>query len=147
MDISVERPGAVHRDVYALIEQFRDKTRPHLRIDAALALEDLGDVRAVSALVEGLFDSDPEIRKYSAKALITFRSVRSVDALIERLNDRNEDPETRRFAVESLRKIKGFRATAALAGYQDEISSGMPAIPGGDARCEEVCTRASSTAR
>jgi HEAT repeat protein len=144
MDIQVERPEAIHRNVYALMEQLGDKNHPQLRVNAAQALEDLGDVRAVSALIEGLSDDDPEVRKYSAKALVKFRSVRAVDALIERLKDRNECWATRRFAAESLQKTKGFRATAALAQYQSEISSDMPAIPEGNALFEEACREGSS---
>jgi HEAT repeat protein len=118
------RPGLVYREVYTLIEQFRNKADLWGRVRAASALADLGDPRGVSALIEGLGDDEPEVRKSAAKALARLPSVRAVDALIERMMDRNECLIIRMFAAESLRKTKGFRAMAALAAYQSEMNAG-----------------------
>jgi HEAT repeat-containing taxis protein len=120
--------GSNGRDVYSIIEQFGDRTDQERRIRAASALGELGDPRAVSALIEGLRDSDPEVRKHAARALLALRSVRAVDALVERLKDSNECWITRRLAAESLRRIKGYRAMAALADYQKELETGTIAV-------------------
>ncbi|MCC7565443.1 MAG: HEAT repeat domain-containing protein [Methanomicrobiaceae archaeon] len=134
MIAKMETPKPMRRDVYDLIGELGGMQPQERRIRAMQDLEALGDPRAVSVLIETLRDADPEIRKHSAKALIAFRSVRSVDALIETLMNGDEWWITRRYAALALGRIQGYRATAALARYQNE------AVPGGRAAPEEART-------
>jgi HEAT repeat protein len=122
--MKMERPEMKNQDVYNWIEQLRDTSYPQGRIRAIQALEDLDDPRAVTALIDGLRDNQPEIREHAAKAFVKLRSVRAVDALIERLNDPDERGITRRFAAESLGKIQGARAMEALARFQTNQDPG-----------------------
>lgn len=122
--MKMERPELKNQDVYIWIEQLKDTSYPQGRISAIQALEDLDDPRAVTALIEGLRDDQPEVREYSAKAFVKLRSVRAVDALIERLNDPGESWITRSYAAEALRKIQGARAMEALAHFQTNQDPG-----------------------
>lgn len=123
--MNVEKFGAIRQDVFALIEQFRDKSFPMRRIHAAQALEELRDRRAVAALIEGLRDDSVNIRKFSAKALLKLADARAAGALVERLRDRNEHWMTRRYAAIALGKIQGARAREALLELFDEADPGV----------------------
>ena len=116
---------AILVDVHVLIQQLRDTNYPKRRVRAAIALEEINDPRAVSALIEGLQDEDAELRKYSAKALVRLQSIRSVEALIEILRNPDEHWLTRKYAAEALGKIRGPRAIAAL---NETLSDAEPAV-------------------
>jgi HEAT repeat protein len=123
--MNVEKFGTIQQDVFALIEQFRDKSYPMRRIRAAQALEELRDRRAVDVLIEGLRDDSVNIRKFSAKALLKLADAKAAGALIERLRDRNEHWMTRRYAAIALGKIQGTRAKAALLEFLNEADPGV----------------------
>jgi len=123
--MNVERFGTMQKDVNALMEQFRDKSYPMRRIQAAQALEELRDKRAVSVLIEGLRDEGVNIRKFSAKALLKLYDPTATGALIERLRDRNEHWMTRRYAALALGKIKGTRAQEALLEFLNDTDPGV----------------------
>lgn len=87
------------------------------RIDAFIektveSLGNLGDQRAIEALVDGLKDEFFQVRQESAMGLAYVAEVYAVDALIEALKDENE--EVRRAASRSLGWFGNNRAIIPL---------------------------------
>lgn len=81
------------------------------KMSACKALGQLGDARAVPALIEMIKDSYWDVRKSVAKALEQSGSA-AVPALIEAL--KNNDRDVRRYAAEALGQISDVRAVPAL---------------------------------
>jgi HEAT repeat protein len=81
--------------VRPLIEALQDPHLPPnldveycLRVDAALALADIGDLQATEPLIRALqTDAECRVRSYAAVALRRLRDQQAVDALIGALRD------------------------------------------------------------
>jgi HEAT repeat protein len=82
------------------------------RAGVARALGEIGDAKAVDALIETLKDEDSYVRSSVAEALGKIRNARSVHALIEALRDRDSD--VRRSVAWALGEIGDARAVDAL---------------------------------
>ena len=86
---------------------------------SAEILGNLGDRRAVPALIQALGSSDIVLRMEAAMALMKIRDPSAVPALIEAMQ--KSDPSTRYFAADALGCIGDPRATEALiAALKDE---------------------------
>jgi hypothetical protein len=83
-----------------------------IRGDAARALGEIGDTRAVEPLIQALRDTDNYVRREAADALGWIQDVRAVDPLIQSLKD--EDEFVRGLAAFSLGIIKDARTTDSL---------------------------------
>jgi len=99
-------------NVKGLIRALKYPKSPLVRKSAATALGDLGDERAVEALIEALKDEDNFVRKMAATACGKIRGRKAVEPLIEALAD--DDPFVRERATESLGKIGDDRAIDPL---------------------------------
>ncbi len=106
-----ERPGT--DGIYRYIEEL-EGGEPPVRIQAAVALGESQDPRAVRPLVKFCEDEDAELRRTVVEALCMLESVRSVGALVERLKDRTEDGITRRRAADALGAIRSYSAIDGL---------------------------------
>ena len=96
-----------------------------IRREAAVALFDLNDTRAVEPLIEALNDPDAEVRANAASALGWLKDIRAVDALIEKLSD--EDPVVRSIVAISLGVINDSRAAEPLIRALDDENSSVQA--------------------
>ena len=83
-----------------------------LRKNVAIALGQIGDARAVDALIAALGDPADEVRMWSARSLGEIKDPRATEALVLLVNDRNN--AVRREALIALGKIKEPRAVGAL---------------------------------
>jgi len=93
-----------------------------VRSGAASILGDIGDVRAVDALVHALSDDQWRVRHSALRALGKVGGARALGAFIEALRD--EDPSIRLTAVEALGRVAGARAAHALIeALRDEDAS------------------------
>ncbi|MCS7173246.1 MAG: tRNA epoxyqueuosine(34) reductase QueG [Armatimonadetes bacterium] len=97
----------LHLDEETYLERFRGSAlrrakRQGLRRNAAVALGNLRDPRAVPALVEALRDADPIVRGHAAWALGRIRGPEAEAALRARL-EVEEDPAVREELQEALR--------------------------------------------
>jgi predicted Zn-dependent protease len=81
---------------------------------AAEALGNLGDLRAVEPLINALSVQHWRVRCSAAQALGRLRDPRAVDALIALVNRRNIDMTSRLAAAEALGNIGDQRAVAPL---------------------------------
>ncbi|MGA7075782.1 MAG: HEAT repeat domain-containing protein [Halobacteriota archaeon] len=91
------------RDVDGLIKALGYKKDSGVRRDAAEALGEVGDSRAVEPLVWALNDEDSLVRRDAAGTLKKIGDSRAVEPLIRALND--EDTYVRRDAEEALDKL------------------------------------------
>ena len=97
-----------------LIIALSDAARPEFaRINAATALGEIGDMRALEPLIAALRDETPAIRLAAVGALGDLNDPRSVEALLAALDD--DIPEVRRSAILALSAIGGEGVFAALA--------------------------------
>lgn len=101
------------RNVKALIKALRYTRNSDVRKNAASALGDLGDERAVEPLIEALKDEDKYVRKSAAEASGKLGDERLVEPLIEALND--EDWFVQEKAAAALGKMGDTRAIGPLA--------------------------------
>jgi len=83
-----------------------------LRKNVAIALGQIGDARAVDALIAALGDPADEVRMWSARSLGEIKDPRATEALVLLVNDKNN--AVRREALIALGKIKDPRAVGAL---------------------------------
>jgi HEAT repeat protein len=74
-----------------------------VRMDAAIALGEIGDVRAVNPLIEVLADPDYRVRREAARGLGEIGDARAVDPLIKTLSDKER--RVREVAIKSLEKL------------------------------------------
>jgi HEAT repeat protein len=101
-------------DVEGLIKILKDSKDKFARWEAAEALGEIGDKRAVDPLIEALNDKKPLIRWKAAEALGEIKDKRAVDPLIEALKGEDEDWCVRKTAAEALGKIGDKRAVEPL---------------------------------
>src|SRR5260221_1818364 len=83
-----------------------------MRVRAAEALGDLGNLRAVEPLIAALRDAHPRVRQFCAEALGTLGDVRAIDPLIDMLEDKSAN--VRGSASISLGQLGGVRALPRL---------------------------------
>jgi len=84
-----------------------------VRADAALALGNIGDLRAVGPLIAVLKDKSSRVRENAASSLGKIGDVRAVDPLLESLKD--EDEGVRAQSALALGDIGDSRAVGRLA--------------------------------
>ena len=84
----------------------------HVRCDAAVALGEIGDERAVEPLIEALKDKIASVRRAAAQALGEIGDKHAVRPLIQMLKDRSV--LARRASVEALGKIGDKRVVEPL---------------------------------
>jgi HEAT repeat protein len=99
--------------VEPLIEELYNRS-PLERRQAAQALGEIGDPRAVPHLIDVLQDKDPLIRRHAVEALGKIRDKRAVPALITVLDGREEPSFIRTAAAGSLGLIEDPAAVPAL---------------------------------
>jgi HEAT repeat protein len=99
---------------------------PDLRMQAALALGEQRDARAVKALVNALNDDDTNVRYHAIEALGKLKAVDAVDALAEVAESR--DFFLSFAALEALTKIGDARIASRIAPLMDEEFLRDPAI-------------------
>ena len=100
------------RDVKGLIRALQYEKSCSVRRDAAVALGEIKDKRAVEPLISALGDGDRDVREASAKALINIGRP-AVDFLIKALD--SDDSNVRKEAVKVLGEIKDERAIEPLS--------------------------------
>lgn len=88
---------------------------PDTRGHAAIALREIGDVRAFESLLACLKDEAWQVRGYAAYALGRYRDARAVEPLLTCLReDANEHCSVRNWIVQSLGEIGDPRAVETL---------------------------------
>lgn len=109
-------PDPQHLVVEPLINAL-SHTDSKIRYQAARALGDRGDSRAVKPLIRSLEDKDSAVRSFSATSLGQLRDVRAVEPLAKRLND--PDDFVRAYVALALGALRDTRAVDPLL-YQLE---------------------------
>jgi HEAT repeat protein len=112
---------AARKDVTALVDQLVTAARDsnwQVRENAARALGDAGDNRAVETLITLLQDSEGEVRKNAAWSLGEIGDSRAAEPCIAMLND--SDPKVRSAAAETLGKIGDGSAVKPLIAAHKE---------------------------
>lgn len=94
----------MRKDVDGLIKVLATGKHPESREEAAEALGDLRDPKAVEPLIAALKDRDAEVREGAAEALGKIGDRRAVEALTEALNDPRHD--VRKKAERSLEYLR-----------------------------------------
>jgi HEAT repeat protein len=108
-----------------LLELLKD-AEPDLRMQAALALGEQGNDRAVGGLLKALSDADTNVRYHAIEALGKLKATEAVDALLEIAESR--DFFLSYAALEALEKIGDARVAPKMAPFlEDEFLRG-PAI-------------------
>ena len=98
------------------------KTWSVRRYVAAWALGEIGDTRAIPALVAALGDRDIEVAKYAARSLIKFGK-EATDPLLKALEDPSE--QTRHYAVRALGEIQDPRSADTLLALAGRVDRGV----------------------
>ena len=99
-----------------LIGALKDKN-PHVRVLAAVALEELENPKAVEALIAALKDENLDVQSSAARALGEINDTRAVDPLIAALKDKK--PEVRGTAAVALGEIGDKKATMPLVAASE----------------------------
>jgi HEAT repeat protein len=94
------------------------KTWPVRRYVAAWALGEIGDARAIPALVAALGDRDIEVAKYAARSLVKFGR-EATGPLLEALE--GPSGQTRHYAVRALGEIQDPRSADTLLGMTGKV--------------------------
>jgi HEAT repeat protein len=116
--------------VEPLINALKDNDKD-VRRGAAIALGEIGDVRAVEPLINALKDNDKRVRSEAVIALGEIGDVRAVEPLINALED--NDGNVRIGAVKALCKIGNIKTAEKVINYifdraEDIISSSVSVI-------------------
>lgn len=124
------------RNVEGLIKALSYEKDPDVREDAASALGEIGNSKAVEPLIKALEDSGNVVRRYAAEALGKIGDKRAVEPLIKALKDSHykvcnnaadSDYRMRDSAAEALGKIGDKRAFELLIRTHLRVSSCLPA--------------------
>lgn len=99
---------------------------PNLRMQAALALGEQRDARAVGALIKALKDEDANVRYHAIEALGKLKVVDAVDALVEIAESR--DFFVGFVALEALAKIGDARIAPRMVPLLDDELLREPAV-------------------
>lgn len=91
------------RDVDGLIKVLGSGKHPESREEAAEALGEIRDPKAVDPLIAALRDRDAEVREEAAKSLGMIGDRKAVEPLNEALKD--VDPKVRREAEQALARL------------------------------------------
>jgi hypothetical protein len=108
------------RDVDGLVKALSYKKDTDVQRAAVKALGNLGDTRAVDALITALKDEDLWVKRHAVEALIKIRGEYTVDKLIVALNQ--ENAWVKEQAAEILGKIGDARAVEALIDVLDRYA-------------------------
>ena len=108
-----------------LLELLKD-AEPDLRMQAALALGEQHDARAVEGLIEALNDEDTNVRYHAIEALGKLRAAEAVDALVEIAESR--DFFLAFAALEALAKIGDARIAPKVVPFLEDEFLREPAI-------------------
>ncbi len=101
--------------VNKLIKTLKDDNR-RVRECSAVALTELGDVRAIDPLIEALNDNEMSVRRYVAQSFLFLplpQAAKAVNPLIHALKE-DEDYGVRYEAARSLGRLGGEKAIKAL---------------------------------
>ncbi len=123
--------------VDALVAAMKDPDAD-VRWQAANALGDIKDTRAVPPLIEAL--QVKELNWHAARSLGEIKDTRAVEPLIAALNDK--DPEFREQVVLSLGDIKDPRAVAPLIDLLKAPALKDPALMGPDSKVRNAAAAA-----
>jgi HEAT repeat protein len=85
---------------------------PFVRAEAVQVLGEVGDSRALGALIAALRDDNVFVRAYAAEALGKLKDEKTAEALISLLKD--EEIFVQFYAIEALAELKAERAVDAL---------------------------------
>jgi HEAT repeat protein len=122
-------------DVPGLIKALGFKKDPLVRRDAAEALGQMGDARAVEPLLEVLTDPDRDVRIGAANALGQIGDLSAVEPLLGSLRD--EDPGVREAAVGAFCRLGGALGehfdSRAIAPLIESLKDGYAAVREGAA--------------
>ncbi|BCL79577.1 HEAT repeat domain-containing protein [Ktedonobacteria bacterium brp13] len=110
-----------NEDVKVLIEALRDTDNRARQRQAAMALGQFGDVRAVEPLIEALRDNYSGIRERAVVALGQIGDVRAVEPLIALLSD--NDGWVRRQVAVALGQLRDVRAIKPLIALLSDNES------------------------
>jgi HEAT repeat protein len=108
--------------IQEVMEYLSDKNRK-VRMNAALVLGSLGDLRAVEPLIRALSDKRRIVRREAANSLGELKDERAVEPLIKALKD--GDSGVRMFSARALGRIGDERALSPLLGL---LSDKDPAV-------------------
>ena len=108
-----------------LLELLNDSD-PDLRMQAALALGNQSNDRAIEGLMKALTDEDTNVRYHAIEALGKLKAAEAVDALVEIAESR--DYFLGFAAIESLAKIGDARIAPAMVALMDEEFLREPVI-------------------
>ncbi len=93
------------RDVKQLIKALSYKKDAGVREDAAIALGEIGDARAVEPLIKALSDSNENVRENAADTLGEIGDARAAESLIRMRDD--PDSDVRQNVKHALAKLGG----------------------------------------
>ncbi len=110
-EVDVERMRK-ERDVEGLINALKYKWKMTVRFDAADALGQIGDLRAVEPLIYALKDEDRIVKEAVARALGELKDLKAVEPLIQTLED--EYSRVRGAAAWALGELDDVRAVEPL---------------------------------
>ncbi|MHA1578780.1 MAG: HEAT repeat domain-containing protein [Candidatus Freyarchaeota archaeon] len=99
-------------DVEGLINALTYKRKTKIRFDAARALGEMGDLRAVEPLMEAVKDENRDVRWAAARALGELKDLRAVEPLIQALKDEGSD--VRKAAIWALGELGDVGAVELL---------------------------------
>ena len=99
-------------DINTLIKELKDKDRS-VRENAAKALGEIKDARAVEPLIIALKDNSPGVRHKAAEALGKIGDTRATNALMY-ASENDNDTGVRYIAAKALGKIKGLHPDKPL---------------------------------
>ena len=113
-------------DTFSPLVELLKGPNPDLRMQAALALGEQGDGRAVEALIKALTDDDTNVRYHAIEALGKLKAADAVDALVEIVESR--DFFLAFVALDALTKIGDARIVPRMVPLLEDDLLREPAI-------------------